>query len=113
MFPAPTLVAVQGSAPVQLVTQAALLPAVWKVNGDVPVLVVPMAIVPVPPALLPGSPIVTSTVNVRPLSLMTKPGVGAKTRSGATAPTVMTGVPVTLNALLVTLLNPELDATSV
>ena len=93
--------------------QAALLPAVWKASGDAPVLVLPMTMVPAPLALLPGSTTVTSTVNVRPVSPMMKPDVGVRARSGTTLPTVMSGAPVTLNAVLVTLLNPELDATSV
>ncbi len=113
VMPPVRLVAVQVGAPVQLVMHVPLLPAVWKASAVVPVLVVPMTIVPAPLGLLPGSTTVTSTVNDRPVSLMMKPDAGAKTRSGTTLPTAIAGAPVTLNELLVTLLNPELDAISV
>src|SRR3954453_2132388 len=106
MPPPPTLVAVpvraaQAGGPVPPVWHAPLLPAAWNVSTDAPVLEVPITIVPVPDGLLPGSTTVTSTVNVCPVSLITKPDVGDRSRLGTTAPTSTIGAPVMLKALLV------------
>src|SRR5207237_10539451 len=99
MLVAVTLAAVQVGAPVQLVMQLPLLPAVWNVRTELPVLVVPMANVPVPPALLPGSSTVTSTVYERPVSLMMKPGVGARAREGTMLPPARRSAPALSNGL--------------
>src|SRR3954452_4215525 len=112
-MPPVRLVAVHVGAPVQFVMHVPLLPAVWNVRTEAPVLVVPTTIVPAPLALLPGSVTVTSTVSERPVSRMMKPAVGDSSRLGTTAPTSRIGDPVMLKALLVALASPALAATSV